>query len=133
MIPARQAYGRNAIGTALLDAKDRIDANSFNGWRKVIDFSGDSANTFNGPTIASAREEVIAAGITINGLPILCRLCASPARYPNFDEIYAERIIGGIGAFVIAAASEADLANAIRRKLILEIAGISGAPAFAGR
>ena len=49
MIPARQAYGRNAIGTALLDAKDRIDANSFNGWRKVIDFSGDSANTFNGP------------------------------------------------------------------------------------
>ena len=121
--PPRQAYGRNAIGAALLDGKRLIEQNGFEGWRKVIDFSGDSPNNFSGPSIAAARAEVVAAGITINGLPILCRFCDTPARYPDLGAIYEETIIGGIGAFVVTAESEADLAQAIRRKLILEISG----------
>ena len=120
----RMAYGRNAIGTALLNGKQLIENNQFTGWRRIIDFSGDSPNNFSGPSIASARQTVIDAGITINGLPILCRFCDTPARYPDLGRIYEERIIGGPGAFVITAASEADLATAIRRKLILEIAGL---------
>jgi hypothetical protein len=121
--PPRQAFGRNAIGAALLDGKRLIEQNAFEGWRKVIDFSGDSPNSYSGPSISSARAEVIAAGITINGLPILCRFCDTPARFPNLADIYEERIIGGVGAFVVAATSEDDLAQAIRRKLILEISG----------
>ena len=121
----RGAFGRNAIGAALLDAKRLIETNDFDGWRRVIDFSGDSPNSFSGPSIASARDEVVAAGITINALPILCRFCDTPARYPDLGAIYEERIIGGPGAFVITATSEEDLAEAIRRKLILEIGGLT--------
>ena len=58
--PPRQAYGRNAIGSALLDGKRLIETNRFIGWRKIIDFSGDSPNNFSGPTIESARQQVIA-------------------------------------------------------------------------
>jgi hypothetical protein len=119
----RQVFGRNAIGTALLDAKRLIETNSFSGWRKIIDFSGDSPNSYSGPTIEDARREVIAAGITINGLPILCRFCDTPVRYADLGKIYQDLIIGGPGAFVIAARNEQDLATAIRQKLILEIAG----------
>ncbi|HMB76913.1 MAG TPA: DUF1194 domain-containing protein [Kiloniellaceae bacterium] len=119
----RQAYGRNAIGAALLDGKRLIERNDFEGWRKVIDFSGDSPNSYSGPSIESARDEVISAGITINGLPILCRFCDTPARFPDLADIYEQRIIGGIGAFVVTAVNEDDLAQAIRRKLILEISG----------
>lgn len=121
--PPRQAYGRNAIGAALLDGKRLIEQNAFDGWRKVIDFSGDSPNSFSGPSIQSARDAVVAAGITINGLPILCRFCDTPARYPDLSAIYEEQIIGGLGAFVVTATNEADLAESIRRKLILEISG----------
>ena len=121
--PARQAFGRNAIGSALLDGKRLIERNDFEGWRKVIDFSGDSSNNYSGPSIEYARGEVVAAGITINGLPILCRFCDTPARYPDLGAIYEKRIIGGIGSFVVTAVSEEDLAQAIRRKLILEISG----------
>ncbi|MEM0907417.1 MAG: DUF1194 domain-containing protein [Pseudomonadota bacterium] len=127
----RRAFGRNAIGRALLDGKSLIETNAFEGWRKVIDFSGDSPNNYYGPPIEAARAEVIAAGITINALPILCRFCDTYLRYPNLDEIYRDRIIGGPGAFVVTAASEQDLALAIRRKLILEITGTAPKRTFA--
>ncbi|APX12249.1 DUF1194 domain-containing protein [Tateyamaria omphalii] len=129
----RQAYGRNAIGGALLDAKRLIETNDHEGFRKVIDFSGDSPSNFSGPAIEDARRDIVAAGITINALPILCRFCDTPARYPNLAEIYAERIIGGVGAFVVEAANEQDLADAIRRKLILEISGQMPAARLARR
>ncbi|WP_298843534.1 DUF1194 domain-containing protein [uncultured Roseobacter sp.] len=119
----RSAFGRNAIGAALLDGKRLIENNAFDGWRKVIDFSGDSPNSFSGPPIEAARQEVVASGITINALPILCRFCDTPARYPDLGAIYKDLIIGGRGAFVVTAESQEDLAQAIRRKLILEISG----------
>lgn len=119
----RQAYGRNAIGTALLDAQRMIERNDFDGWRKIIDFSGDSVNSYSGPPVAAARAEVIAAGTTINGLPILCRFCATPSRFPDLTALFETQIIGGRGAFVVTAETEQDLADAIRRKLILEISG----------
>ncbi|HSM41484.1 MAG TPA: DUF1194 domain-containing protein [Afifellaceae bacterium] len=122
--PPRLAYGRNAIGAALLFGKDRIEKNDIVGFRKVIDFSADSANNWNGPSIEEARAEVLAAGIVINGLAVLCRHCAT-GRAANYDleAAFGARIIGGPGSFVITADSEATFSNAVRRKLILEIAG----------
>jgi hypothetical protein len=123
VVPPRQAYGRNAIGTALLNGKCLIETNDYDGWRKVIDFSGDSPNSYSGPAISEARDAVVASGITINALPILCRFCDRAAQFPDLAQIYEERIIGGRGAFVVTAYSEKDLVEAIVRKLVLEISG----------
>lgn len=128
----RRAFGRNAIGSALLTGLALIEGNDIDGWRKVIDFSGDSANSWNGPTIESARAAVLAAGITINGLPIDCRLCQR-AGYGDLVEQYETRIIGGEGAFVVVAEDRDSLAEAIRRKLILEISGLTPASTYAAK
>lgn len=119
----RRAFGRNAIGSALLTGKRLIEENAIDGWRKVIDFSGDSANNWNGPPIDTARAEVLAAGITINGLAILCRFCNGRPSGGDLELLYQTRIIGGPGAFVVTAAGAGDFADAVRRKLILEISG----------
>jgi len=118
----RQAYGRNAIGAALLDALRLMDTNAHEGWRRVIDFSGDSANNWSGPSIEEARDTVLAAGVTINALPILRP--DDPGRAQGgLEALYEERIIGGPGAFVVTAESRDSFAEAVKRKLILEISG----------
>lgn len=121
------AYGRNAIGRALLDGKTLIETNAYDGWRKVIDFSGDSANSFSGPSIESARAEVLGAGIIINALAI------STAERPYLPDSYNRYLIGGPGAFVVEAEGRADFADAVRRKLILEIGGLTPETDFAAR
>ncbi|PWK51676.1 DUF1194 domain-containing protein [Silicimonas algicola] len=119
----RRASGRNAIGTALLAGKSLIEGNEFSSIRAVIDFSGDSSVSYAGPPLKSARAEVLGAGITINGLPINCYFCDALHDFPEIEAEYEELIIGGPGAFVLAASNEDDLVETIRRKLILEISG----------
>ncbi|MBV7394769.1 DUF1194 domain-containing protein [Mameliella sediminis] len=132
MAKPRQAYGRNAIGAALLEALRLMDTNEFDGWRRVIDFSGDSVNSYSGPPIAVAREKVLAAGVTINALPILRP--DDPGRaHGGLEALYAERIIGGTGAFVVTAENRASFAEAVKRKLILEISGTVPRRQVAGR
>ena len=63
-----------------------------------------------------ARDDAVAAGSGINGLPIL-------ALEPDLDRYYYDNVIGGPGAFVIAAQSYETFAEAVLKKLILEIAG----------
>ncbi|MCW3781255.1 DUF1194 domain-containing protein [Defluviimonas salinarum] len=129
--PPRRARGRNAIGAALIFGRDLIEGNEIAGWRRIIDFSGDSAGNFNGPTIAEGRRAALEAGITINGLAVLCRICASGrSGSGDLEAAFAERIIGGQGAFVVTADGGEAFAAAVRRKLILEISG-GGGPAVA--
>ncbi|MBO6757581.1 MAG: DUF1194 domain-containing protein [Roseibium sp.] len=119
----RLAFGRNAIGAALLKGKELIDTNAYTGLRRVIDLSADSANNWNGPPISVAREEVVRAGIVINGLAVLCRHCSGrPVSY-DLEARFADEIIGGPGSFVVTADSSETFADAVRKKLILEIAG----------
>jgi hypothetical protein len=120
--PPRQAYGSNAIGAALLDGKRLIEDNDIRAPRAVIDFSGDSIRNSSGPTIEAARAEVLAAGITINALPIL-RPEDGRRAGSNLEAEYAARIIGGPGAFMVTAEGRDTFAEAVRRKLILEISG----------
>jgi hypothetical protein len=81
--------------------------------RRVIDISGDGRNN-RGPDVAPARAAALAAGITINGLPIL-------TLEPDLEDYYRDEVIGGPGAFVVAAADYNAFAAAILRKLISEI------------
>lgn len=120
----REAYGRNAIGSALNAGERLITGNEHEGLRKVIDFSGDSANSWNGMSIAEARASAIDKGITINGLAILCRTCAS-GRAAGYDleKAFEDTIIGGSNAFVVTASGPAEFRSAVKRKLVLEIAG----------
>lgn len=125
MLPPRRAWGRNAIGAALLAGKRLIEENGIEATRRVIDFSADSANNWNGPPIAVARQKVLDAGITVNGLAVLCRGCSGrPVDY-DLEEAFETQIVGGPGAFVITADSAETFADAVRRKLILEIAGMA--------
>ncbi len=82
--------------------------------RRVIDVSGDGANNIGGP-VGPARDAAVAAGIVINGLPIL-------ALEPNLDAYYRDNVIGGPGAFVVAVDSFEHFGDAILNKLIAEIA-----------
>ncbi|MEM8596701.1 MAG: DUF1194 domain-containing protein [Pseudomonadota bacterium] len=124
MIPPRLAWGRNAIGAALLKARALIEENGIEATRRVVDFSADSANNWNGPSIAEGRRALLEAGITINGLAVLCRDCSGrPVGY-DLEGAFNDRIVGGPGHFVVTADSEATFANAVRRKLVLEIAGL---------
>lgn len=94
--------------------------------RKVIDVSGDGVNN-SGPPAELARDRAVADGITINGLPILNdRPTFGRAPPVPLDIYYRDSVIGGQGAFMIAAEDFESFGNAVRRKLIREIAGLSG-------
>lgn len=129
--PPRQAYGSNAIGAALLDAKRLIEQNDIYAPRAVIDFSGDSIRNSSGPSISSARAEVLAAGITINALPIL-RPEDGRRAGANLEVEYETRIIGGPGAFMVTAEGRSSFAETVRRKLVLEISGLTPETQIAG-
>ena len=74
-------------------------------------------------SIAEARASVLAAEIVINGLAILCRDCSGrPVTY-DLEQAFANMIVGGPGSFVITADGRERFAQAVRQKLILEIAG----------
>ena len=89
----------------------------------MIDLSAASANSWNGLPLASAREQVVAAGITINGLAVLCRFCSGrPVTY-DLEKAFEDTIIGGPGAFVVTADDMQRFSLAVKRKLVLEIAG----------
>jgi len=127
----RRARGRNSIGAALLFGKAMIEENDIDGWRRIIDFSADSTGNFNGPTIEEGRAAVLAAGITINGLAVACRDCVSDwngggGGNGDLARQFRERIIGGRGAFVVTAETRDTFAEAVKRKLILEISGLHG-------
>ncbi|MFN4283982.1 MAG: DUF1194 domain-containing protein [Alphaproteobacteria bacterium] len=107
--------GGTAIGEALLYSAKLFDNNGFEAERRVIDLSGDG-RTRNGMPAAPVRDFVVAQGIVINGLPIL-------GSEPFLAEFYQSEVIGGPGAFSMPAEGFEDFANAVRSKLIREIAG----------
>ena len=120
----RRAFGFNAIGNALFKAQALIETNAITGTRKVIDFSGDSANNWTGMPIATGRAAALGRGITINGLAILCRADECSGRPIDYDleAAFARDIIGGPGSFVVTVDDKNSFADAVRKKLILEIA-----------
>jgi Protein of unknown function (DUF1194) len=120
--PTRRAY-RTSISGALTFSASLFDENGYRGIRRVIDVSGDGTNN-QGPPVAITRDEVIAKGITINGLPIMLkRPNPSTLDIPDLDIYYEDCVIGGPGAFVVPIKERDKFRDAIRTKLVLEIAG----------
>jgi hypothetical protein len=125
--PYRRA-SRTSISGALMFGASLLETSGYRGVRRVIDVSGDGANN-NGPPVVIIRDEVVGKGITINGLPIMLkRPSMLTMDIGELDVYYEDCVIGGPAAFVIPIKEREQFRNAIRTKLILEIAGLTPAP-----
>jgi hypothetical protein len=119
-------------GTSISEAIDfsvsLLSSGHFLATRRVIDISGDGSNN-QGPLVTEARDQAIAQGVTINGLPITLR---EPDRRENatLDAYYRDCVIGGSSAFMIPVRERKQLLTETRTKIVREIAGAvgSGAP-----
>lgn len=116
-----------SISSAIFFGSTLFGANRIASSRRVIDISGDGPNS-SGINVTVARNEAVAAGITINGVAINDREITNFS-LPDLDVYYEECVIGGPGAFVLAADGFESFAEAILRKMILEIADAPPAPA----
>ncbi|TMJ39435.1 MAG: DUF1194 domain-containing protein, partial [Alphaproteobacteria bacterium] len=111
--PYRRA-SRTSISGALSFAKPLFDGSGYSGFRRVVDVSGDGANN-SGTFVTLARDDVLAAGITINGLPIMLkRPNAFTMDIDNLDVYYEDCVIGGPGAFVVPIREREQFKEAIR-------------------
>ncbi|MGO8908810.1 MAG: DUF1194 domain-containing protein [Bradyrhizobium sp.] len=120
--PIRRA-SRTSISGAIYFAMPLFDANPYRGLRRVIDISGDGPNN-NGAPIIPARDSALAKGITINGLPIMVKEPSySTMDIENLDWYYEDCVIGGPGSFVVSIKDREKFKEAIRTKLLLEVAG----------
>jgi uncharacterized protein DUF1194 len=116
-----------SISGALLFSAGLFDGNGFEAPRRVIDISGDGPNNMGLPVVPT-RDAVLARGIVINGLPVTLKAGGIGGLGPGELDIYYEDcVIGGPGAFILSVQDPSRFAEAIRRKLVLEIAGTSAA------
>jgi hypothetical protein len=120
--PIRRA-SRTSISGAINFAMPLFDENPHRGLRRVIDISGDGPNN-NGPAVTIARDAALDKGIVINGLPIMVKEPSySTMDIDNLDLYYEDCVIGGPGSFVVTIKDRDKFKEAIRTKLLLEVAG----------
>jgi hypothetical protein len=120
--PIRRAP-RTSISGAIDFSVRLLQERQGNAMRQVIDISGDGANN-QGRKVTEARDEAVAKGFTINGLPLLLkRRTASAFDVENLDEHYRDCVIGGPGSFMLPVQDRSQFAEAIKAKIIREIAG----------
>lgn len=111
-----------SISQGLVFAAQLFETSGVKGIRRVIDVSGDGPNNA-GPLVTVVRDQLVAQGIAINGLPILLKKPSSFFDIADLDVYYTECVIGGTGAFMIPIRESFEFKTATRRKLLLEIAG----------
>jgi hypothetical protein len=129
--PIRRLY-RTSISGALDFAAPLFDKNDYRGLKQVIDVSGDGSNN-QGRPVTAARDDALNRGITINGLPIMLnRPNGGFPEVENLDEYYRDCVIGGPGSFVIPIRDRAQFVEAIRTKILLEVA-LAPPPAWPAR
>jgi hypothetical protein len=120
--PIRRA-SRTSISGAIYFAMPLFEQNPYHGIRRVIDISGDGPNN-NGAPVLGARDEALSKGIVINGLPIMVKEPSySTMDIDNLDWYYEDCVIGGPGSFVVSIKDREKFKEAIRTKLLLEVAG----------
>jgi hypothetical protein len=120
--PIRRA-SRTSISGAINFAMPLFEENNYRGLRRVIDISGDGPNN-NGMPVTTARDAALEKGIIINGLPIMVKEPSySTMDIDNLDYYYEDCVIGGPGSFVVTIKDRDKFKEAIRTKLLLEVAG----------
>jgi len=127
--PVGRRGSHTALSSSLLFSAQLLDPTGLRSSRRAIDVSGDGIGDA-GPPIAWARDRVVGKRTTINGLSI--RLPQTELYGPfasmfgsgdtEVHAYYRDQVIGGPGAFAIAVDGLDDFAEAIRRKLVIEIA-----------
>ena len=123
----RSFLGRTSISAAIDFAIERLAAAPVEGEKRIVDVSGDGTNN-SGRAVTEARDQAVAAGVTINGLAIINTQAnpgyafhtQPPGGLPKY---YEENVIGGPGAFLLQVENFDTFAEAITRKLVTEIAG----------
>lgn len=120
--PVRRA-SRTSISGAIHFAMPLFENSPYHGLRQVIDISGDGPNN-NGLPVTAARDAALAKGIIINGLPIMAKQPSySTMDIADLDFYYEDCVIGGPGSFVVPIKGREKFKEAIRTKLVLEVAG----------
>jgi hypothetical protein len=125
----RSFWGRTSISAGVDRAMQLLAESPFEAQRRVIDVAGDGTNN-SGREVSAARDDALAAGVTINGLAIINENPVSytfahvqpPGGLPNW---YKENVTGGTGSFVLEVHSFEQFGEAMTRKLINEIAGLA--------
>jgi hypothetical protein len=128
-VPAYCGMGGTNITGALARSSGLLASNRYRGSRLLIDISGDGPNN---SAIAPdrVRDEIIARGITINGLvldlpdesPVTAVALTNSATPVSLEDYYARHVVGGDGAIVVTAHGMDDFDRALRFKLVREIA-----------
>lgn len=120
----RAAWGYNSISAAIDYSVSKIETNTIDSIRRVIDVSGDGPN-IGGRPVTEARDDAVSRGIVINALLIDRPGGMSMAMAaPQLRLHYERDVTGGPGAFVMVADETTTFADAVRRKMILEIAAL---------
>src|SRR6188508_75197 len=120
--PIRRA-SRTSISGAINFAMPLFEENPYRGIRRVIDISGDGPNN-NGMPVTAARDAALEKGVIINGLPIMVKEPSySTMDIDNLDFYYEDCVIGGPGSFVVTIKDRDKFKEAIRTKLLMEVAG----------
>lgn len=117
LVPRWVRAGATSITTAIADSRAEIEDNGFEGFRKVIDVSGDGVDN-GGGDLAAVRQATMAAGITVNGLPIL-------ADDSSLADYYRSSVIAGPESFLQPARDFEDFKRAIKEKLLRELRPIA--------
>lgn len=122
--PIRNAFG-TSISSGLAFAASRFAYSGARGERRAIDVSGDGPNNMGEP-VDRMRDAVLAQGIVINGLPVMVdgSVNFGRTRIGDLDVYYKDCVIGGPGSFIVPVHDLAGFGEAVRRKLVLEIAGL---------
>lgn len=117
--PTRRA-SRTSIAGAIDFSVRLMGEGGFAAGRRVIDVSGDGPNN-QGRPVTAARADALAAGITVNGLPIMLK---APGYFDiaDLDLYYRDCVIGGQGAFMVPARERDQFVEAIKTKIIMEVA-----------
>lgn len=116
--------------------------------RVVVDVSGDGPDNCSSPeAVGAARDAAVAAGATVNGLPILTgdvfrgampwfrapgypippplgELGSASPEFGPLDHWYHQNVRGGPGSFVLPANGYGDFGRAIRQKFVIEISAV---------
>src|SRR5436190_13500270 len=123
----RSFLGRTSISAAIDFAMERFGAAPADADKRIIDISGDGTNNA-GRAVTEARDQAVAAGVTINGLAIINTQAnpgyafhtQPPGGLPKYFEV---NVIGGPGPFLPQVENLDTVVEATTRQLVTEIAG----------